>query len=128
MPDEPLLGTARRPDTLAFEPVAEGLIGTRAVAVELVREGYLLHYGESRLYAFDDPDLSLLAGDRMYAAGLDALARAGDLVAVDELAALIEACAIAHGGRAAAAAAAEAGKMWSAAIDRLGARAILARG
>ena len=46
--------------------------------VEAVREGYLLHYGEPRLLAGHDADLALLAGDYLYALGLDRLAALGD--------------------------------------------------
>ncbi len=45
-----------------------------ALVIEAVREGYLLHYGEPRLLAGHDPDLALLAGDYLYALGLDRLA------------------------------------------------------
>lgn len=68
----------------------------RLAAAELVREGYLLHYGASRWYEFEDADLALLAGDRLYAAGLAALADARDVEAVAELARLIADCAEAH--------------------------------
>ena len=68
----------------------------RVAAAEVVREGYLLHYGEPRWYAIPDRDLALLAGDRMYAAGLAALAADGDTEAVSALAALIAGCAEAH--------------------------------
>jgi hypothetical protein len=40
-----------------------------------------------------DPDLRLLAGDALYALGLDRLAQTGDLAAVAELADLISLCA-----------------------------------
>jgi hypothetical protein len=40
-----------------------------------------------------DADLRLLAGDTLYALGLDRLARAGDLEAVAALSDLISACA-----------------------------------
>ena len=65
----------------------------RALALEAVREGYLLHYGEPRLYEGMDADLRLLAGDALYALGLEHLAEAGDLAAVVELADLISLCA-----------------------------------
>lgn len=68
----------------------------RLAAAEVVREGYLLHYAEPRWYSFADRDLALLAGDRMYAAGLAALADAGDTEAVSALALLIAGCAEAH--------------------------------
>ena len=57
--------------------------------VEAVREGYLLHYGEPRLLAGHDPDLALLAGDYLYALGIERLAALGDAEAVLELADLI---------------------------------------
>ncbi len=44
----------------------------------------------------DDPDLALLAGDRLYALGLERLAALGDLDAVAELADVIALCAQAH--------------------------------
>ena len=78
-------------------PMTQGLSEQRHAATELVREGYLLHYGKSRYYKIDDPDLALLAGDRMYAAGLERLADHGDVEAVAVLAELIAGCAEAHG-------------------------------
>ena len=44
----------------------------------------------------EDPDLALLAGDRLYALGLERLAAIGDLDAVAELADVIALCAQAH--------------------------------
>lgn len=70
--------------------------GEYALVVEAVREGYLLHYGESRLMAGHDADLALLAGDYLYALGLERLAALGDTAAVGELAKLIGACAQLH--------------------------------
>ncbi len=67
--------------------------GAYAVVVELVREGYLCHYGEPRLLAQLDPDLRLLAGDHLYARGIERLARLGDLLAVTELSDLISVAA-----------------------------------
>lgn len=67
-----------------------------ALVVEAVREGYLLHYGEPRLLAGHDPDLALLAGDYLYALGLDRLAALGDTAAVAVLAELIGSCARLH--------------------------------
>jgi hypothetical protein len=64
-----------------------------ALVVEAVREGYLLHYEESRLLAGHDPDLALLAGDYLYALGLDRLATLGDTRAVAILSDLISICA-----------------------------------
>ena len=67
-----------------------------AVVMEAVREGYLLHYRESRLLADYDPDLALLAGDYLYALGLDRLAAMGDTEAVAVLSELISRCAQLH--------------------------------
>ena len=67
--------------------------GAYALVVEAVHEGYLLHYGEPRLLAGHDPDLALLAGDYLYALGLDRLAALGDDRAVAILSDLISRCA-----------------------------------
>lgn len=67
--------------------------GERALVIEAVREGYLLHYEESRLLAGHDSDLALLAGDYLYALGLNRLAALGDTRAVAILADLISTCA-----------------------------------
>jgi hypothetical protein len=67
--------------------------GERALVIEAVREGYLLHYERPRLLAGHDPDLALLAGDYLYALGLDRLAALGDTRAVAILADLISTCA-----------------------------------
>ncbi|MDQ3759717.1 MAG: hypothetical protein M3331_07240 [Actinomycetota bacterium] len=60
-----------------------------ALVIESVREGYLLHYGEPRVIVGADADLRLLAGDYLYALGLERLAGLGDLPAVRELSDLI---------------------------------------
>lgn len=80
----------------AAGPRAAAAPGTYAFVVEAVREGYLLHYGEPRLLAGHDPDLALLAGDYLYALGLDRLAALGDTAAVSVLADLIGNCAQLH--------------------------------
>lgn len=67
--------------------------GEHALVVEAVREGYLLHYEQPRLLAGHDPDLALLAGDYLYALGLDRLATLGDTRAVAILSDLISTCA-----------------------------------
>jgi hypothetical protein len=68
----------------------------RLFVLEAVYEGYLMHYGNPRAFADMDDDLRLLAGDALYALGLERLASAGDLEAVAELSDLISACARAH--------------------------------
>jgi hypothetical protein len=83
----------------------------RDFILEAIREGYLEHYGTGRVVRPDDPDLALLAGDRLYALGLERLAALGDLAAVAELADIISLSAQAHaeGDAARAAAVWEAG-------------------
>jgi hypothetical protein len=67
-----------------------------ALVVETIREGYLQHYGEGRVVRSEDPDLALLAGDRLYAGGLAQLAALGDVEAVAVLADVISCSAQAH--------------------------------
>ena len=88
-----------------------------ALLVEAIREGALLHYGSGRILAPDDPDLALLAGDRLYAIGLDKLAALGDIDAVAELADLISLVAQAE----AEGDAARAGAVWEAGARAVGA-------
>jgi hypothetical protein len=92
-----------------------GLSEEYALVFEAVREGYLLHYGEPRLMAGHDPDLGLLAGDYLYALGLDRLAALGDTEAVAVLSELIGRCAQLHAeGRAD-----EVDALWADAARRL---------
>ena len=60
-----------------------------AILFESIREGYLLHYARARVVNGADDDLALLAGDYLYARGLERLATLGDLDAVRELSDLI---------------------------------------
>jgi hypothetical protein len=76
-------------DAVAHGPRAKGHAADLPLVLEAVREGYLLHYGRPRLLSRADDDLALLAGDRLYALGLERLAAAGDLAAVRALADLI---------------------------------------
>ena len=80
----------------AAGPRAAGREDDYALLVEAIVEGYLQHYGEGRVVRPDDPDLALLAGDRLYALGLARLAELGDLAAVAELADVISLAAQAH--------------------------------
>ena len=87
---EPLAGALRSAPTAA--PVVGPLAaaGPRAardratyeLLLEAIYEGYLLHYDRSRLIDTSDPNLALLAGDRLYALGLERLVALGDLEAV----------------------------------------------
>ena len=99
-----------------IDPTQDGALGELAgpgyeELVEAIHEGYLQHYGEGRVLKPADPDLALLAGDRLYALGLALLAELGDLEAVDVLAGVISRAAQAHaeGDPEAARAAWEAG-------------------
>ena len=97
-------------DALGPAPSEEGALGAAAASgprwrgreadiafvVEAIREGELLHYGAPRLFGAIEPDLALLAGDRLYALGLARLAQLGDVEAVSELADVIALCAQAH--------------------------------
>ena len=83
-------------DLVAAGPRAASDPAAYAAVVELVREGYLLHYGRPRMIAGADADLALLAGDYLYAKGLRLLARLDDLSAVAELADLIAVSARIH--------------------------------
>ncbi len=64
-----------------------------ALGVETIYEGYLLHYGTSRLFAPEDGDTALLLGDYLYAHGLVRIEQAGTVEAVNDLAELIALCA-----------------------------------
>jgi hypothetical protein len=85
-------GDAPQPHGEAVAERGEGY----PLLVEAIREGYLQHYASGRVVRPEDPDLALLAGDRLYAFGLDRLAAIGDLDAVAELADVIALCAQAH--------------------------------
>jgi hypothetical protein len=80
----------------AAGPRAAAAPAEYSLVVEAVREGYLLHYGEPRLLSGHDADLALLAGDYLYALGIERLAALGDAAAVRELADLISLCAQSH--------------------------------
>jgi hypothetical protein len=77
-------------------PRAAGHEESYALLVEAIYEGYLQHYGSGRILQPDDPDLALLAGDRLFARGLARLAEIGDLAAISELADVISLAAQAH--------------------------------
>lgn len=106
----------------AAGPRASAAPADYALIVESVREGYLLHYGRPRLVSGADPDLGLLAGDYLYALGLERLASLGDLAAIAELSDLISLAAQIHDGtRAAPRAAAESAALWLATATAVGA-------
>ena len=99
------------------EPVFSPLGEERyALGIETIYEGYLLHYGGSRLFAPEDGDTALLLGDYLYAHGLVRVEEAGTVEAVNDLAELIALCsylraeAVAGDGPAWAATAAALGR------------------
>lgn len=69
-----------------FSPLAESRF---ALGLETIYEGYLAHYGTSRLFAPPDADFALLLGDYLYAHGLVRIASFGDTDAVSDLSELI---------------------------------------
>jgi hypothetical protein len=89
--EEPVFGLLA-----AIGELAADAPGEYALVVEAVREGYLLHYGNPRLLRTEDADLALLAGDYLYALGIERLASLGDARAVVLLADLISRCAQLH--------------------------------
>lgn len=86
--DDPALGALA-----AAGPLSVGREAQIEVVIEAVYEGFLLHRGDSRILDASDPDLNILAGDRLYAFGLAQLAALGDLDSVRELADVIAICA-----------------------------------
>ncbi len=80
----------------AAGPRAAAAPAEYALVVEAVREAYLLHYGEPRLLRGHDADLALLAGDYLYALGIERLAALGDTEAIAVLSELIARCAQLH--------------------------------
>jgi hypothetical protein len=96
-------------------PRAAGSAAEYELLLEAIYEGYLLHYGTPRVLYAPEADLSLLAGDQLYALGLARLVQLGDLAAVEELADVITLTALAHGADRADL----AGAIWTA-----GARAV----
>jgi hypothetical protein len=91
--ESPLWRDALRSER-AEEPVFSTLADAQfALGLETIYEGYLVHYGRSRLFAPADDDAALLLGDYLYAHGLVRIAELGRVDAVQELAELISRCA-----------------------------------
>lgn len=99
---EPSLAPSLGP-LAAAGPRAAARPAEYSLVVESIREGYELHYGRARVLAGQDPNLSLLAGDYLYALGLERLAAMDDPEAVAELSDLISLCAACHAERTEAA-------------------------
>ncbi|HEU0248867.1 MAG TPA: hypothetical protein VFR38_17455 [Gaiellaceae bacterium] len=92
--ESPLWAEALLPDAEQVrEPVFSRLMpAEHALGLETIYEGYLVHYGHSRLFSPPDPDAALLLGDYLYAHGLVRVAETGDVAAVADLAELISLC------------------------------------
>jgi hypothetical protein len=84
----------------ASGPRTAGARDEYELLVEAIYEGYLLHYGTPRVVSVREYDLSLLAGDQLYAVGLARLVALGDTLAVAELADTITLSALAQGAGA----------------------------
>jgi hypothetical protein len=82
----------------AAGPRASGHREDYELLVEAIYEGYLLHYGTPRLLPSIEDDLGLLAGDRLYAIGLERLVALDDTPAIAELADTITLAALAQSG------------------------------
>jgi hypothetical protein len=85
-----------------YEELDPGADDAFATDIELIYEGYLLHYRESRAVALaaDNLETRLLAGDCCYARGLRGIAARGDADAVGLLARLMAACSYLRAGGA----------------------------
>jgi hypothetical protein len=83
----------RSPAEQEREPVFSSLAPPEhALGLETIYEGYLVHFGRSRLFEPEDADTALLLGDYLYAHGLVHIAESGDVKAVADLAELISRC------------------------------------
>ena len=107
-----LLPEPERSEQLAFSPLAAPEL---ALGIETIYEGYLVHYGRSRLFSTGDRNLALLLGDRLYAHGLVHVSESGSVAVVADLAALLELCARLQAERKAG-----DGVLWAAAVSRRG--------
>lgn len=97
-PELPRLAEPGPAQIAATGPRAHGREREYELLLEMILEGYRLHYEEPSVVRAADPDLALLLGDQLYALGLARLADLGDLDAVAELADVISLAAQAHSG------------------------------
>jgi hypothetical protein len=93
--ESPLWENALRPASARQPEAVFSLLAPpeHRAGLETIYEGYLVHYGRSRLFAPPDRDTALLLGDYLYAHGLVRIAQTGDVKAVSDLAELISRCA-----------------------------------
>jgi hypothetical protein len=85
------------------------------LGLETVYEGYLVHYGESRLFRSLGDEERVLLGDYLYAHGLVRIEKAGGVDAVAAMADLIATCAALRAARSPG-----DGQAWVDAARRLG--------
>ena len=107
-----LRGRDEREHVPVFSPLGDDRL---ALGVETIYEGYLVHYGRSRLFAPPDPDAAVLLGDYLYAHGLVRVAEVGAVEVVADLAELLSVCAHLR-----AASRPGDGAAWAAAVSLLG--------
>ena len=110
--EEALVASDERRVAPVFSPLAEARF---RLGLETIYEGYLVHYGQPRLFAPRDHDTALLLGDYLYAHGVQRIAALDEVRAVLELGELISVCAQLRGQREAGDAAA-----WAATAALLG--------
>jgi hypothetical protein len=84
-----LLPEPERDRSPVFSPLGEVRY---ALGIETIYEGYLVHYGRSRLFAPADGDTALLLGDYLYAHGVARISALHEVAAVADLAELISLC------------------------------------
>ena len=84
-----LLADPDRDRSPVFSPLGEARY---ALGLETIYEGYLVHYGQPRLFAPPDDDTALLLGDYLYAHGVARISALHDVDAVADLAELISLC------------------------------------
>jgi hypothetical protein len=115
--ESPLWRDALRPPAeREHEPVFSALVDERyALGLETIYEGYLVHYGRSRMFRTLDDDEALLLGDYLYAHGLVRIAELGEVEVVAALADLIARCAHLRAERAPG-----DGEAWAATAAALG--------
>ncbi len=117
--ESPLWREALRPDA-EREPVFSPLGEERfALGLETIYEGYLVHYGSSRLFEPLDADTALLLGDYLYAHGLVRIASFGEVDAVGDLSELISLCSQLRAERAEG-----DGPLWAATAALIGTRSL----
>jgi hypothetical protein len=93
--ESPLWADALRPQaSREAVPVFSPLVPDEhlALGLETIYEGYLVHYGRSRLFEPPDEDVALLLGDALLAQGLVLVAETGSVAAVSDLAELLALC------------------------------------